>query len=92
MKIQNINNYMNFKGNIKPVKIEEQAKAKNYDVIEIKGNPQNKNDTKLEAIKKNVAEKVNQETNTEKINRIKESINNKTYSVDVEQIVNKLLK
>ncbi len=92
MRIQNINNYMNFKGNIKPVKNEEQAKSKNYDVIEIKGNIPQKYDTKLESIKKNVIEKINQETNTDKINRIKESVNNKTYSIDVEQIVNKLLK
>jgi len=92
MKIQNVNNYMNYKGNTKPIKNEEHTKAKNYDVIEIKNKPIQKEETKLESIKKNVVEKINQETNADKINRIKESIHNKTYSIDVEEIVNKLLK
>jgi len=47
---------------------------------------------KLTSIKKDVTNKINKETDAEKINRIKESINNRTYSVDVEEIVNKLLK
>ncbi|MGD9569215.1 MAG: flagellar biosynthesis anti-sigma factor FlgM [Sedimentibacter sp.] len=92
MKIQNISNYMNYKGSTKPIKNEEHVKAKNYDVIEIKGNKTQKEEPTLESIKKNVVEKINQESNTEKINRIKESINNKTYSIDVEEVVNKLLK
>lgn len=92
MKIQNISNYMNYKGSTKTIKNDEHVKAKNYDVIEIKGKAPEKADMKLESIKKNVIEKINQETSTEKINRIKESINNKTYSIDVEEIVNKLLK
>lgn len=92
MKIQNISNYMNYKGSTKTIKNEEQYKAKNYDVIEIKGKASVQKDIKIESIKKNVAEKINEETNIEKINRIKESINNKTYSIDVKKIVEKLLK
>lgn len=92
MKIQNISNYMNYKGSTKTIKNEEQYKAKNYDVIEIKGKVSVQKDIKIESIKKNVAEKINEETNIEKINRIKESINNKTYSIDVKKIVEKLLK
>lgn len=92
MKIQNISNYMNYKGISKPIKNTEQVKAKNYDVIEIKGKVTLQEDIKLESIKKNIVEKINQETNAEKINKIKESINNKTYCIDVEEIVNKLLK
>lgn len=91
MKIQNINNYMNYKGSTKPIKNEEIVKVKKYDVIEIKGKAHYEN-AKLESIKKDVVSQVNKETNAEKINRIKESINNKTYSIDVEEIVNKLLK
>ncbi len=91
MKIQNISNYMNYKGSTKPIRNEEQVKGKNYDVIEIKGKLP-KEDMKLETIKKDVASQVNKETNAEKISRIKESINNKTYSIDVEEILNNLLK
>lgn len=82
---------MNYKGSTKPIRNEEQVKGKNYDVIEIKGKLP-KEDMKLETIKKDVASQVNKETNAEKISRIKESINNKTYSIDVEEILNNLLK
>lgn len=92
MKIQNISNYMNYKGSTKPIKNEEQIKAKNYDVIEIKGKLPQQEDMKLETIKKDVVSQVDKESNAEKINRIKESINNKTYSIDVEEILNNLLK
>lgn len=93
MKIQNISNYMNYKGSTKPIKNEESLKAKNYDVIEIKGKLSSDKDTlNLDSIKKNVASQVNQETSAEKISRIKKSVNDKTYNIDVEEIVNKLLK
>lgn len=92
MKIQNINNYMNYKGSTKPIKnTEEAVKAKKYDVIEIKSKTHHE-DKNLESIKKDVVSQINKETNAEKVNKIKESINNKTYSIDVEEIVNKLLK
>jgi anti-sigma28 factor (negative regulator of flagellin synthesis) len=93
MKIQNIGSFMNYKGNSKPIKNEEQAKAKNYDVIEINGKSQrNSKASTLNNIKQKVVSQVNQETNAEKISRIKESLNNKDYKIDVEEIVNKLLK
>jgi len=92
MKVQNISNYMNYKTSAKPIKNEEVSRAKNCDVIEIKGmNSRDKEAVKLDSIKKNVVSQVNNETNAEKINKIKESINNKTYRVDVEEIINKLL-
>jgi anti-sigma28 factor (negative regulator of flagellin synthesis) len=92
MKIQNISNFMNFKGSPKAVKSEEQVKAKNYDVIDIKKRTPQNEGLSLESIKKDIVSKINNETDAEKINRIKESINNKTYSIDVEAIVNRLLK
>lgn len=93
MKIQNIGNFMNYKSNSKPIKNEEQAKTKNYDVIEINGKSQRDSKAStLNNIKQKVVSQVNQETNAEKISRIKESLNNKDYKIDVEEIVNKLLK
>lgn len=93
MKIQNVSNYMNYKGSSKPVKNEEQTKVKNYDVIEIKGNSKKDNkESTLNSIKHKVVSQLNQETNAEKINKIKESVNNNTYKIDIEEIVNRLLK
>jgi len=95
MKIQNINNYMTYKGSTKPVKSEESAKAKKYDVIDIKNktaSANEKQDVKLDNIKNDVVTLVNTETNVDKINKIKESVTNNTYKFDVDEIVNKLLK
>ena len=93
MKIQNINNYMNYKSNINPIKKDEVSKDNKYDVIEIKNkNASDKQSLSVNSIKKNIVSKINEETNTNKINKIKDSINNKTYSIDVDEIVRKLLK
>lgn len=91
MKIQNINNYMGYNKSTKSTKNEEIVKAKNYDVIDIKKTSINK-DSKIENVKKNVVSQVEAETQAEKIQKIKESIDNKTYKIDVDEIVKKLLK
>lgn len=91
MKIQNINNYMGYNKSTKSTKSEEIVKVKNYDVIDIKKTSVNK-DGKIESVKKNVASQIEAETQAEKIQKIKESIDNKTYKIDVDEIVKKLLK
>lgn len=92
MKVQNINNknYINYKSNSNEIKKEEINKENKYDVIDFKG--KNKENVSLQSIKKKVVSQINKETNADKINRIKDSINNKTYSIDVEEIVKRLLK
>ncbi|MBP1925765.1 anti-sigma28 factor (negative regulator of flagellin synthesis) [Sedimentibacter acidaminivorans] len=95
MKIQNINNYINYNGNKKPIKHEEVAKNKNYDVIEINKNNINKDAEKSEInydnIKNNIVSEVKKEASSEKIDMLKESIKNKTYQIDVDEIVRILL-
>lgn len=93
MKIHNISNYSNYISGSKPIKNRESINNKKYDAIEINGKaPKGKEDMYLYSIKKKVATQVNKENSTEKINKIKESINNNTYSIDVDEIVKKLLK
>ncbi len=96
MKIQNINNsnYINQKNNSNYVKKEEVIKENKYDVIDIKVKNTKEEDKSIspQTIKRKVVSEINEETTTDKINRIKESINNKTYSIDVEEIVNRILK
>ncbi len=93
MKIQNISNYSNYISGTKPIKNRETINNKKYDAIEINGKtPKGNEDMYLYSIKKKVATQVNKENSTEKINRIKESINNNTYNIDVDEIVKKLLK
>lgn len=91
MKIQNINNYMNYTGASKPVKNQEAVKNNKYDVIELNGKASmEKNEGYLNSIKKNITADVSKENSVEKINRIKESIDNKTYEINAEEIVRKL--
>jgi anti-sigma28 factor (negative regulator of flagellin synthesis) len=92
MKINNINNnnYINYKGNSNLIKKEEINKENKYDVIDF--NNKNKENISLQSIKKKVVSQINEETNADKINRIKDSINNKTYSIDVVEIVRRLLR
>lgn len=92
MKVNNISNYVNYQTNIKAAKNDEAVKFKKYDVIEI--NKTGKADYKLNSIKKDIVAEIEKssETREEKINRIKESLNNKTYNVNVEEILDKLFK
>lgn len=99
MKIQNINNnnHINFKNSPNVNKKEEVNKANKYDVIEfrinnVKNNEKGDENISFHSIKRKLVSQINEETNEDKINRIKESINNKTYNIDVEEIVNRLLK
>lgn len=92
MKIQNINNYMSYKSSSKAVKNEESVKAKKYDVIDIKSRTSENADAFIISIKNDVVSKINQETNTEKLNEIKNSIDAKTYSIDAEEIARRLLE
>jgi len=95
MKIQNINNYINYNNNKKSVKHEEITKNKNFDVIEINKNNSNKDNEKgsidYEKIKNNIVTDINKQTSSEKIDSIKKSIDNKTYQINVDEIVRILL-
>ena len=95
MKIQNINNYINYNGNTKPVKHKETIKNNNYDVIEInkdkKTKTYDKSNVDYEKIKNAITAEINEEVSSEKIERIKESIDNNTYQIDVDEIVKRLL-
>mgnify|MGYP000926068409 CR=1 FL=1 len=99
MKIQNINNnnHINFKSSSNVNRKEEVNKANKYDLIDIKANNIKNNEKgddniSLHSIKRKLLAEINEETSVDKINRIKESINNKSYSIDVDEIVNSLLK
>jgi anti-sigma28 factor (negative regulator of flagellin synthesis) len=91
MRIQNINNYINYNGNTKPVKQEKTIKRSNYDVIEISRSGKDMTSDELDKVKSEIVSRINEETNSEKIARLKESINNKTYKIDVDEIVDRML-
>lgn len=93
MKIHNISKYISYNGSAKPIKHDETIKSKNYDVIEINKNKitQGKSSVNLEKIKKDISSQINRETNSEKIESIKESIKTNSYQIDVDELVKKLL-
>ncbi len=92
MKIQNINNYMGYKGNPKAIKSEETVKVKKYDVIDIKIKAANDNGGDVSDIKKELVSQISEETKVDKINKIKTSLENNDYKIDVKEIVRNLLK
>lgn len=93
MKIQNINNYVSYKGSSKTVKNEGLVKARKYDVIDIKSRVAGENvSTDVVSVKKDIVSKVNKETNADKLSRIKNSVDDKTYDIDVEEVVRRLLR
>lgn len=95
MKIQKLNNYINYNGNTKQVKHEELTKNKNYDVIKInKDNAIKDKGTRnigYEKIRTDISSQIKKEASSEKIDKIKESIDNNTYQIDVDEIVKRLL-
>jgi len=92
VKIQNINNYMGYKGNPKAIKSEETVKVKKYDVIDIKIKAANDNDGDVSDIKKELVSQISEETKADKIIKIKTSLENNDYKIDVKEIVRNLLK
>jgi len=82
---------MSYRGSLKAVRNEEN-KQKKFDVIEIKSRNGKDDNFSVNSIKNNIVSKINEETSADKISRIKESIRNNTYRIDVEEIVNKMLK
>ncbi len=92
MKIQNINNYMGYKGNPKAIKSGETVKAKKYDVIDIKIKAANDNGCDVSDVKKELVSQISEETKADKINKIKTSLENNDYKIDVKEIVRNLLK
>ncbi len=92
MKIQNISNYVNYNCSTKSVKNEETAKTNKYDVIDIKSRIEDKNNgADIALIKRKIAAEINGETKADKLMRIKNSIDNNDYHVDVEEITRKML-
>jgi len=99
MKINNIGNkYINFNNsNAKPIKHEDPVKSKKYDVIELSNKTNdisdinNKKSDEIDKIKNDIILQINKQTSSEKIDKIKESIKNNTYKIDVDEILNKLL-
>lgn len=93
MKIQNISNYMSYKTSSKAVNNEKTTRAKKYDVIDIKSsNADEHANADIVSVKRDIVSRVNQETKTDKLSRIKNSVNDNTYRIDAKEIARKLLK
>lgn len=92
MKIQNISNYINYNCSIKSAKNEEAVKTKKYDVIDIKSKTDENNGGNIASVKRKIVAEVNGKTKADKLKKIKNSIDNKSYRIDAEEIAGKILK
>lgn len=91
MKIHNINNYMGYNHSSKSIKNGEAVKSKKYDVIDIKSKTESEAGSDIASVKRNIVSDINKETRTDKLMKIKNSIDNECYSIDVEEIARKML-
>ena len=92
MKIKNISNYINYNCSSKPVKNEETSKTNKFDVVDIKSRIADKsNSAGVASVKRKIVAEINGETKTDKLMRIKNSIDNNDYHIDVDEIVRKML-
>ncbi len=96
MKISNVSNFMSYKNNSSIVKKDEVVKSKNYDTIQINKNNiinvENNNAFDVEKLKSKIVSEVEAQTNANKIEQIKNQVNNKAYIVNSEELAKIMLQ
>lgn len=94
MKISNINNYMNYKSNNINIKKNDVTKSKKFDTIQINKSAReiNENQTPdINTIKKQLLSDINIDHNVDRIEQIKQQIENNTYDVNTKELAQILL-
>ncbi len=84
---------MSYKSSSKTIKNERSARERKYDVIDIKSRVADENaSSDVVSVKKDVVSAINKETTADKLSRIKNSVDDKSYNIDVEEIARRLLR
>ena len=95
MKITNISNFMSYNNNTSKIKKNDVVVSKKYDTIQINKNniinAENNSASDVDKIKNKIANEVKSETSADKIEFLKQQINNKTYVVDSEELAKIIL-
>lgn len=95
MKITNINNYMKYSNNASKIKKNEVLVSKKFDTIQINKNSlinaENNNALDVDKLKSKIVNEVNNENSVNKIEFLKQQINNKTYVVNSDELAKIIL-
>lgn len=95
MKITNVSNFMSYNSNTSKIKKNDIAVSKKFDTIQINKNNlvnvENSNSLDVDKLKSKIVNEINDESNVDKIEFLRQQINNKTYIVDSEELARIML-
>ena len=95
MKITNVSNFISYNSNTSKIKKNDVTVSKKFDTIQINKNNlvnvENSNSLDVEKLKNKIVNEINDESNVDKIEFLRQQINNKTYIVDSEELARIML-
>lgn len=95
MKITNVSNFMSYNSNTSKIKKNDVAVSKKFDTIQINKNNlvniENNSSLDVDKLKNKIVNEINNESNIDKIEFLRQQINNKTYVVDSEELARIML-
>jgi len=95
MKITNISNFMSYNNNTSKIKKNDAVVSKKFDTIQINKNniinAESSNVLDVDKLKNKIVNEIDNEDNANKIEFLRQQINNKTYVVNSEELAKIML-
>ncbi len=95
MKITNVSNFMSYNNNTSKIKKNDAVVSKKFDTIQINKNniinAESNNVLDVDKLKNKIVNEINNEDNANKIEFLRQQINNKTYVVNSEELAKIML-
>ena len=95
MKITNVNNFIGYNNNLSTIKKKEVSTANKYDVIQISKNNlinnESSNSISIDKLKNKIVDEIKNESQTGKLDFLKQQINENKYVVDAEELAKIML-
>ncbi len=95
MKITNVSNFMSYNNNTSKIKKNDVVVSKKFDTIQINKNniinSESNNILDVDKVKNKIVNDISNENNVDKIEFLRQQINNKTYVVDSEELARIML-
>lgn len=95
MKITNVSNFMSYNNNTSIIKKNDAIVSKKFDTIQINKNniinAESNNVLDVDKLKNKIVNEINNEDNANKIEFLRQQINNKTYVVNSEELAKIML-
>ena len=95
MKITNVSNFMSYNNNTSKIKKNDVVSSKKFDTVQINKNniinAEINNVLDVDKLKNKIVNEINNENSVDKIEFLKQQINNKTYVVNSEELAKIML-